>query len=210
MKAKDLSGQRFGRLLVIERVGTRHSQALWGCRCDCGNTAHVLRAMLCNGRTRSCGCLRKELNSQRARTHGWSRSPTYNIWRTMLARCENPKSKDYFRYGGRGIVVCERWHTFANFLADMGERPERLTLERRDNDGPYHPENCEWADWKTQSKNKSGVATLRFAGKSLTIPEWSIDLGVSVTALRHRLVSGLPLERVLTPIKRNSGRRRAV
>jgi hypothetical protein len=107
--------------------------------------------------TQSCGCLQREVAvavGERSRTHGRSRTPIYNTWNLMLQRCRNPNNPRYADWGGRGIMVCERWLSFENFYADMGDRPPNRTLHRVDNDGPYSPENCEWADDLTQRTSK--------------------------------------------------------
>lgn len=162
----DLVGQRFGRLFVSARGPNKGTKATWQCACDCGQpsrfalTTHDLRS----GKTRSCGCLRAEMmraeGGKRLYKHGQAGSHvggsapptrTYRSWLAMHRRCRNPE-KIY--YAGRGITVCERWSSFENFLADMGERPERKTLDRINVDGNYEPSNCRWATAKEQAENR--------------------------------------------------------
>lgn len=157
-------GQRFGRLTVLSiapHIGERRALKL---QCDCGTKCIKTVISLTTGATRSCGCLFIESLNNR-RTHGWSRTPTYNVWCGMIKRCENRRSKSYPNYGGRGINVCERWHKFENFLADMGERPgDNYELDRIDNDGNYRPGNVRWtSDGTAQARNrrkpKTGVSS---------------------------------------------------
>ncbi len=153
-----LGGQRFGRLIAV-RADATSSRRKWLCRCDCGNEVLVNTTELTAGKTRSCGCLRREQTAKAnvSRTsHGLSRTPTYYVWRSMLQRCTNPKVLNWDDYGGRGIKVCQRWMTFENFLADMGERPSpKHSIDRYpNNDGNYERTNCRWATPKQQAANR--------------------------------------------------------
>ena len=134
--------------------------------------------------------------------HGLTRSgkkhPLYWRWTQIRAKCRNPKNDRYKFYGGRGIKLCERWQSFLNFYQDMGPSFQpHLTLERRDNDGDYCPENCYWATWKTQQNNKRNNHYLEFHGLLLTVNEWADVLGVWHGRLHHRLRAGYPIEKVL-------------
>jgi hypothetical protein len=160
-KLIDLTGERFGRLKVLKRdtieVGARNGkrgQYRWHCRCDCGNTCSIKSGELRYGHTRSCGCLRREMNFKHGHTTHSGKTKTYAVWNAMIQRCTNPTSQSYSKYGARGIAVCTRWLKFENFLADMGGKPDGLTLERRENDGIYTKNNCYWATWKDQNNNK--------------------------------------------------------
>lgn len=159
-RKKDLTYQKFGKLLVLKEGNKRskYNQLYWLCLCDCGKTKEILSTSLVQGKSKSCGCVYYKHG------HGTkgSPTPTYRSWTSMKARCFNSKYKDYEKYGGNGITVCERWLDFKNFLEDMGERPIGTTIDRIDNTKGYEPENCRWADDYTQShnrkyKNKSSI-----------------------------------------------------
>lgn len=149
-------GDRFGRLVVIERV-PNPTGAKSRCQCDCGGFIEVFHSNL-KRYTNSCGCLRREKGSERgklAKKHGYTRTRTYQSWRAMKKRCYLPQNPSYDYYGARGIRVCKRWyHSFEAFLADMGERPEGMTLDRIDPSGNYTPSNCRWATPATQAMNQ--------------------------------------------------------
>lgn len=154
----DLTGLRFGRLVVVVRAPTRRgTNAFWHCVCDCGRTKDVLGISLRNGDTQSCGCLQRELMAARRTTHGQSKNGTtrtYNSWASMVQRCTNPHYYQYENYGGRGISVCEEWRSFANFYRDMGDRPPGRTLDRIDNNRGYEKSNARWATPYQQVHNR--------------------------------------------------------
>lgn len=178
----DITGQKFGRLTVLYRSGTdRNGKATWICRCDCGGMSTTITSHLRNGNTRSCGCLQKEKAAISAKKvqplaaklapgnkHGYVHghtslrlgpSPTYSSWQAMLGRCIYPKSAGFYRYGGRGITVCERWKTFENFLEDVGERPSVDYCIARNGDlGNYEPGNA-W--WKLKTENQQEMLSRR-------------------------------------------------
>lgn len=147
-------GDVFDRLTVIEFAGRDAKRnAKWLCRCACDKTVAVYQFNLTNGKTGSCGCRKRDAVTK----HGKHLSRTYVSWQHMKTRCSDPKHPSFHRYGGRGISVCERWLSFENFLADMGERPAGRTLDRVDNDRGYEPGNCRWATPKEQVNNRSAA-----------------------------------------------------
>lgn len=168
----DMSGKIFGRLAVLHRTDNDpiSGHARWVCQCDCGKTTVCNGALLRNGSTKSCGCLKTEFRvmvNKSRKTHGQSKKTLYKIWCGMKARCQNKNNPNYKNYGGRGINVCERWQTFENFASDVGARPTMShSIDRIDNNSGYHCGHCEecqingwkfntrWATWVQQANNR--------------------------------------------------------
>lgn len=194
-----LPGKRFGRLIVTEIVDGNARK----CLCDCGVEAVVLRCNLMTGNTQSCGCFRKEVETTVSLKHGQTRgkkwSPTYTVYHGMLQRCLNPKNPRWVDYGGRGITVCREWtESFETFLADMGERPDGLSIERIDNAGPYCKDNCVWANITRQARNRRNNRPLTYNGKTQTIAEWAEETAIPYFTLHVRLRRGWSVERTLS------------
>lgn len=190
MKRNNLIGQTFGRLTVLRVAGLNARQnVLWHCACVCGGTASAPAYDLRKGRVQSCGCLVREgLNKKHGMARaGSKRAPLYSLWHSMLARCKNKKDRNYGSYGGRGINVCKRWEKFENFLADMGEPPTGLTLERKDNNKGYTPRNCVWASRFEQNRNKRSNVWIKLKGKSVILTDALKQLGKTRAALHYQM-----------------------
>lgn len=184
-------GERFSRWMVLELSRNDHGKLFYKCECDCGVIRDVRKDQLVRGVSKSCGCLKAEVAAEQIKrlsiTHGASQSRTYKIWKGMRKRCNNPSCKQYKHYGGRGIKVCERWGSFESFLADMGECPPHLSIDRIDVNGDYSPDNCRWATKKQQMNNTQVQVLLNYRGDVLTIAEWADKLGVPYHRLYQRI-----------------------
>lgn len=199
MRMIDLTGLRFGMLVVVRREGAKRNGSTtaptWTVRCDCGMEKVVSGPNLRRGQTTSCGC--------RQLSHGMYGTPEYKAWVSMVQRCTNPRARNYQNYGGRGIRVCNRWSIqggAAAFLADMGPRPsDRHSLDRRNNEGDYEPGNCWWAPPKEQQRNKRTSRVLTVEGVSATVAEWAERTGVGRSTIRERLKRGWAPERAVRP-----------
>lgn len=189
-KKLNLSGQRFGRLTVIEET-THHTNGTvrWICKCDCGNEVIVSRHNLRDGSTKSCGCWQIESRG-RNKTHGERHTRLYKIWASMKQRCYCQSQQNYPHYGGRGIVVCEEWRNnyeaFRNWAIANGYC-DNLTIDRIDTDGNYEPSNCRWATVEMQRNNMRSNINLTYNGESHTMSEWAKVLGISYSALQQRI-----------------------
>ncbi len=194
-KRRDLTGQRFGRLVAVERNGKdANFKTRWLCRCDCGKLHTVTGTNLTRGNTVSCGCHRLEYHT----SHGMSKTKVYSVWCSMIGRCENRSDKAYKNYGARGIKVCERWKKFENFISDMGDRPSNFTIERIDNNGDYTPDNCVWADHHKQSRNKRNNRLYTVNGETKCLTDWAVDAGITYGAALGRLKRGWTIEEVIS------------
>lgn len=211
-KHKDLTGQRFGRLAAVCISGSDPitRAMMWECRCDCGRTVTTRTASLTTGKTKSCGCLHRDavrISGHMATTHGhtskrtWrTTSPEYATWARIKRRCANPNDSRYAYYGGRGIAVCERWlKSFECFLADMGPRPSQVhSIERRDSNKGYSPDNCCWAVKRDQANNTRKTIWMTWRGQTWPMSILAAELGMSRRALyeryrRNRLPAGVTL-----------------
>lgn len=212
----DLTGQRFGRLIVIERVVDKEREnkqhtTFWKCICDCGGQIVCFRNHLLDGHIRSCGCLHDENAKTSNKIHGLYHTRINAIWRNMIQRCTNPKNQKYYRYGGRGITVCEEWRKFENFYNwsiengyDESLNAKQCTIDRKDNDGDYCPENCRWTTSSVQSGNRSDNVYLTFNGETHSSPEWEKIVGIPSKVISGRKRKGWTDEKCLTtPVREN-------
>lgn len=218
----DKSGRKFGRLTVLRQDGFIGKNAAYACVCECGKAVRLPGGRLREGGTQSCGCFASEVHSKAISTlsyrHGLSRSRTYEIYQSMLARCFRQSHKHYRHYGGRGITPCDEWlgeNGFKTFVADMGEAPEGMTLDREKNDLGYSKQNCRWAPMKVQNNNSTRNRIVSFSGKSQTVAQWAEELGIPYDALFWRVTrSKMTIEQALSePIDRQkqiNARRRIV
>lgn len=202
-KLIDLSGQYFGYWKVIERsASTKAGDSTWLCECKCGTKKIVLGKGLRTGKSRSCGCMKKEELRERRFVHGKHETRLYRIWHHMILRITNENEKSYKYYGGRGITVCKEWsESFVEFekWAIENGYAENLTIDRIDNNKGYSPDNCRWATRKEQSNNTRRNYYLTYQGETKTISEWAKKTGISKGTLRRRIVElGWSAEKALT------------
>lgn len=197
---KDLTGMKFGKLQVIEKTEIRKNRKIvWKCLCDCGNTAYVPSSDMLSGNTKSCGCGKNEGHPKYGKTAS-HKIRLYNIWAGMKDRCNREKNKSYRYYGARGIKVCEEWENdfiaFRNWALKNGYR-DNLTIERKDNNKGYSPNNCTFATMKQQSNNRRNGAYISYGGERHTIAEWSDILGIKQQTFRVRLWKGMSFEKAI-------------
>ncbi len=202
----DLTGRRFGRLIVVKYVGMdAKERSFWQCLCDCGKIKEINGASLRRKATQSCGCIRNEKIRERSMTHGESKTPEHGIWCGIKSRTGNPNSPAFPNYGGRGIKMCDRWiHSFENFLADMGKKPTpKHTIERKNNEGNYDPDNCTWATRMDQSNNKRSNKFVTYNGKTLTISQLARESGITPHQLNYRITKmKWPIEEAVKKLKK--------
>ena len=201
MRGKDITGQRFGRFVVLRVVGrSRQGNLLWECQCDCGSAPWIVSSGNVGRRVLSCGCLRSELQSAfmkenaaswrtthgaKSRTHSIPQS--YRSWQSMRRRCLDAKDKSWPYYGGRGITVCARWTSYEAFLSDMGETERGMEIERLNSDGNYEPGNCVWATRTQQNRNTRRNARITLCGEQTTVLAACEQYGVKPHQIHHRV-----------------------
>lgn len=200
----DLTGQRFGRLVVLKQVedhvtkGGSH-QKQWLCECDCGNTTITTTQNLRCGDTKSCGCLELETKIKNGTTHGDSGKRLHTIWTAMRRRCSNPSNWDYKYYGGKGVTVCQEWNDYPVFRewAMSNGYSDDLTIDRIDPNGNYEPSNCAWVPIKAQENNRTNNRKYSYNGCTHTISEWAEIYHMPYSRLYMRLQKGLTIDEAL-------------
>ena len=195
-KLEDLTGQRFGRLVVIERAETTHVSTRWKCRCDCGVECTVLAQNLKKGHTTSCGCYREEKRPTQQFKHGYRHTRIYGVYGKLKGRCCNPNNPSYPRYGGRGITICDEWmnnpESFCRWAYEHGYKEDakygECTIERIDNSKGYSPENCRIANEKEQANNRRSNLLIEHNGETKTLAQWRDYFGMTQGKAYYHLV----------------------
>lgn len=189
-KIKDLTGQKFGKLTVLEFTGiNKNHKATWLCQCECGNKKIIVSSSLLNGYTMSCGCLHKQMFREKQTIHGLSNTRIYKIWKGIKRRCYSFNAIKYPNYGGRGIIMCNEWKndfmSFYNWAMANGYKDD-LTIDRIDVNGNYESKNCRWATPIEQANNKTSNRYFTVNGETYTMKEWSVKLNLDYKKLRQR------------------------
>jgi transposase len=197
---EDFFDKKIGMITLKEKFekvpNGKHFRYLVYFECDCGKSGYMCPRTAI--KRRDCGCQAGTKRREKRKTHGRASERIYRTWNSMVSRCTNPKNSSYFRYGGRGISVCEKWRKFQGFYEDMGDKPyEGATLERIDNNGPYSKENCKWATMKEQCNNRRTNTIISINGKDHTLEQASIVLGLNRQTVSTRLSRGIPLDQAL-------------
>jgi len=202
----DLLGQRFGRLVIKERLEARRGKVYWKALCDCGNWTEAWTNLFTRGEKKSCGCLQPEVTAKRSTKHGCAnrgeKTPTYLAYMAMKRRVLGENTKAYQHYYEMGVMICDRWlEDFQNFLDDMGEKPKGMTLDRKNNDLGYCKENCRWATYTQQAQNKSNNRLFRCGDEVKILTQWARELRVSNGFIDNRLKKNMPFPQIVQEAK---------
>lgn len=206
-KRIDLTGQRFGRLTVIEFAGVKNKRySYWKCRCDCGSVVTVYTYSLTSGKSQSCGCLHNEITAKISARHNLRNTKIYRAWRHMNHRCFNANDKNFSNYGGRGITVCDEWRTdfvaFYNYVSKLAHFDEKgYSLDRINNNGNYEPGNVRWATRSEQSNNRRNNIVVEYGGKEMTLTQAAELSGIKFGALQWRYKNGWRDEKLFQPVR---------
>lgn len=209
MRANNLSGKRFGKLIAIDVAGKdKRGNLLWNCVCDCGNTKIIRGSKLKSGEIKSCWCSQHIFTDERCKNisrakikHGLSGSRLYYIYDNMIRRCYNESCEKYANYGGRGITVCDQWRNDRQAFFDWAMASgyaDDLTIDRIDVNGNYCPENCTWSTQKEQANNRTSNKAIEYNGELHTVAEWAEILGINSTTIYKRLSDGWSIEDALS------------
>lgn len=195
-KALNLTGQKYGRLTVIEKqpVRDKYKKVVWKCVCDCGAVVMVNTKNIRTGNTTSCGCYHRDLITK----HGMRNTSVYRTWSSMRTRCLNPNTPAFSHYGARGITIDKAWDDFSQFYEDMGDVPKGMTLDRIDNNQGYSKDNCRWSTKKTQAINRRSTKFVFFNGENKSVSDWARSIGIRIDTLHYRLSHGWSVEKALT------------
>jgi hypothetical protein len=192
---KAVTGKRFGRLTIIRVLPYSIEQKGRPCVCLCDCGVEFIRPWnaIQQGTTQSCGCLRAEAWRTTITEHGLFGTPAWNSWSSMLTRCYNKRDHNYLKYGAKGITVCDRWReSFANFHADMGDRPDGMTLDRfPDRNGNYEPGNCRWATDSQQAANRKSSIMVTIDGRTQCLKDWCRERGIGYMMVYKRIRRGI-------------------
>ncbi len=199
----DLLGQRFERLMVFKKIRL-NGKVFWLCHCDCGGIAQAETTTLRRGNCKSCGCYQIEKTKQKNTKHGKKGCRSYNIWISMKMRCMNENSKDYARYGGLGIKICDKWLNFENFYHDMGDPKTGESIDRINGSLGYFKENCRWATSKQQSRNRKTTTVVEYMGNQYSIfdfwKKFCPDRKPHYSTIQRRVYKGIPIEIAMIPV----------
>ena len=201
MKRLDLTGQRFNKLIVINKEKTENGRIFWNCLCDCGNNIVVITGNLKSNRVKSCGCLKVQKLIERSTIHNQRHSKLYEVWKSIKQRCFNPNNSSYKNYGGRGITMCDEWKndftSFLNWSINNGYSIG-LTIDRVNNDWNYCPNNCRWVDRRIQANNTRCNKLITINNKTDTLANWIRFYKISYSSYYKRIKKGLSEQEALT------------
>lgn len=206
MKAIDLTGEKYGRWTVVENLGYTGPKKYYWCRCECGTERRVPHGDLHSGKSKSCGCLKSELQTIRNTTHGKRDTRLFSIWSGMKTRCYNENTDSFKYYGGKGVIICDEWlndfQTFYDWSMSNGYW-DNLTIDRIDVNGNYAPDNCRWTTYKIQSTNRTNNHFVRINNETKALSEWAEESGINYHTVQDRLRRGWSHEAALfEPLRR--------